>query len=481
MKGDSLFSPGEKHEATVVAEEGKRKGWKQTVDTVRFGAYSISVTRRIDPATGSTAPVRSWGDSFFGFIGKKPASYMASNWSPWDFMSAAIRLEGDAKGLPSPTFFGKVVFCGLREAVAERIVADVVFQDAAGGLLRLRCAGFKGTDRCALAVKYFPPIGKVVASLSYTLTCQPYDHSDRGHWDRRRWLTTPVRSSECAEKPVIIDTKDEWQFVLHNRFAQNDAGTFLAVDPDSVASVSVQQKGPINLTLTPKKLDSEMVFVLGDWVDVPYSQSAADFFTAAVEVEKELKDATALTVRPPCPPDPLASTDVDDLLKKFPVLNNEFGERVKAARSAVDDCARLGSAAGESFFLIRVFDHFRLVHGVRPGYQINGELHHAHDFTQHQNVTERQIETPCGAKARIACPLDGVECRPQRESGHLVAAHLEIIEHGLREDADAVRPPPLPGQPDKKRGGSFEFCRIVIHDPPVIKHCRIAPTIFFTA
>jgi hypothetical protein len=348
-RSDSAFLPDESHAVTEVTE-GQRRGWSEHKDTVRFGAYSFSVTQRRDPATGLPAQQgQVWGDAFVGIGGKKPAFYMASNWSPWDFLGASVRLDGDAADQPQPTKCGLLVYLGLREVTGERIVADAVFRDAAGGTLSARFVGRRGTDRFGLRLSYDPPKGRQVASLRYTLVCQPYDYSDRGHWQRRRWVTTPARDYALAEgAPLEVKPAAESLFVFHNRFAQNDAGTLLAVDPTSVAAVSLTGHGnTIAIDLTPTSFGAPVYLLLGDWIDEAYGLAAGRFFASAAALTRELTDLATLQVPRPPEPAPVEDQEIDALLARSPALAQEFADKLRQVRAELAAAHGALGAEGE--------------------------------------------------------------------------------------------------------------------------------------
>ena len=298
---DSFFLPGESHSVTEV-KEAARKGWQEHVDSVRFGAYGMAVTQRINPDTDMPErDKRRWGDSFVGIRGKKPRVYMAANWSPWYFVNAEITLDG-GEPVPSPTMIGRLVYAGLREVTSDRISADVIWRDVAGGYLRARCSGWRGSDTFGLALRYWPPEGRTVGELTWVLTCQPYDYSDRGHWERRRWIWTPVRDEPLPENsPVVLDVASEWQAVLHNRFAQNDAGVMLAADRESIAGMSALADGSyVRIRVRPVSAEAGATLVLGDWISEPYSRVRARWFGEdAQAVSARLDEVRALRPRAP--------------------------------------------------------------------------------------------------------------------------------------------------------------------------------------
>lgn len=336
VASDSAFVAAESRTVTTVTE-APREGWEERKSTVRFGAYGMTVTQRIDPDTGLPPQTATrWGDAFVGIAGKKPRVYMSSNWSPWFFLSAAIRLEGDEADLPNPTMLGLLVYAGLREASRERVVADVVWRDAADGLLRARLIGWRGVDRFGMTLRYFPPEGRAAASVRYELKCQPYDYSNRGHWERRRWLSTPARDEAIPdEEPLALDLPAEWQAVFHNRFAQSTSGTVLALHAATVAAASVVNQGSyVVISLEAQAPEEAVALVLGDWVDAAFARVRAQFFAEGEALRSELERTLAATVPLPPRPDDEQDAELADLLARHEALEGEFAQVVRGARQA---------------------------------------------------------------------------------------------------------------------------------------------------
>lgn len=347
---DSRYRWSEEHTSSEV-NEGERKGWTEFRDTVQFGAYGLSVTQRIDPQTGLPSQGRTlWGDTFVGITGHKPAVYMASNWSPWTFLAAEIRLSGEDKDLPQPTARGRLTFLGLREIGPSRMVAEAAWTDAAGGILLARCVGWPRTDLFGMALRYLPPPGRTVDSLAFVLTCQPYDYSDRGLWERQRWFASPVRAVPLTSPaPVPFELPGEWRFVLHNRHAQTDSGCLLALDSASVGNAEIRLEGvTLKLRITPAASDRDCLLLLGDWVDEEPAAVCGRFLGG------EGKDLVALiaemgSLRPakPAVADPAADREIDALLAAHPALQDQFAESVARSRADLQEALGALDASGD--------------------------------------------------------------------------------------------------------------------------------------
>lgn len=335
--GEASFVVSEEHTTTPVTE-APRAGWIERRDTLRFGGFGLSVVQRINPQTGLPAQEGTrWGDAFVGVIGHKPETYMASNWSPWDFLNVHVRLQGDAADLPQPTRLGLLVHAHITQPTADRAVAEACWRDAAGGLTRARFSGRRGTPGFALSLRYFPPEGRRTESLRYELVCQPYDYSDRGHWQRRRWLSTPARDLHLAsgqEVPLTLDT--EWLSVYHNRCAQTDAGTWLAIDEGNVTGASVRAEGnTVRISLTPAALDADVHCALGDWVDRNFTLTRSDVFASAPSLQEMLAEAAATRSPDPALPDEAEEADIVAILTDHPTLHERFSQQVNETRRAI--------------------------------------------------------------------------------------------------------------------------------------------------
>lgn len=280
-RGDSSFKASESLSTSIVKDDAKRNGWEERKFGSRFGSYSFSVTQRIDPKTGYPPSKRKWGDSFFCLNGKKPASYMASNWSPWGFLVPEIYLDAGKKMVPPVTLNGRCEFVGLRETSPNKIVSEAVFRDLEDGIFIVRFVGLpQYKDRFGLWVRYQPPKNKLVTKAVYTFTCQPYDYSDRGYWQRRRWLTTPDFNSQIKNREKIEgDLLAAKKLVFHNRLAMTDAGCFMFLPDQGIKDVSVNGAGKtIKVHITPKNCQDWTPLILGDWIKQANNLKADQLF-----------------------------------------------------------------------------------------------------------------------------------------------------------------------------------------------------------
>jgi hypothetical protein len=218
---------------------------------------------------------------------------MSSNWSPWWFLNAEIVLEGDEKPLPSPTMRGRLVHCALRQVANDRITGDAVWRDESGGLLRASYTGWRGEDVFGMALRYLPPPGRTVASLRWVLTAQPYDYSDRGYWQRQRWLSSPTGTLNIPEEPLAL-AADEWRVVLHNRYAHLTSGCVLAMNAGQLAEATIRHldQKRVEVALTPVRPGEQVALVLGDWVGDYWQARAREFFSReTAEMQALLADA----------------------------------------------------------------------------------------------------------------------------------------------------------------------------------------------
>lgn len=122
-------------------------------------------------------------------------------------------------------------------------------------------------DRFGVAVAYAPPAGMTVESLTYHLTCQPHDYSDRGYWQRQRNVTTATGSIALPDKVEHILSATAGPWLFHNRFAHLTSGTFLDVPMTNVATARARGAGnTIAVELTTLRPADWTTFICGDWV-----------------------------------------------------------------------------------------------------------------------------------------------------------------------------------------------------------------------
>ena len=340
--GDPYTGPSLTHRVKKVAS-GKpdkpdpREGWDEHKWSADFGTYGLSVTQRVDPETGHPPLKRQWGDSFVGIRGHKPYRYASANWSPWTFVNAFVTLKGDDKALPSPTLYGPCLTMAIRHASDERVVVETVWGDRRGGFLQMRIiARPPWNDRFGVALRYTPPPGEEVASIRYTLTCQPYDHNDRGNWQRRRWIATDDRSAPATddkENAFELNLPDEFQAILHNRFAHVKGGVFLAVDTDTVTACSVRGRGnTMQVVLDPVSHNGWSMVLAGDWTGRHWRTVAEEFLTSKETVRKQIDNLDPARIDPPPSIPQSDHRDIDRLLTRHPTLADQYRERIAAPR-----------------------------------------------------------------------------------------------------------------------------------------------------
>ncbi len=317
-RSDSGFLPQEEHEVTPVTDNSRRQGWSQHVDKVRFGRYTLSISRYLD----LQGCHREDSVSIMG---------LSHSWECPKSISAAIRLDDMDKDLPDPLYEGSLMFCGLREVTNARMVTEVDWQDTAGGFMRARYIAWRDApDRFGLTLRYFPPAGRTATSVVYRLFCQP-QYSNR---DAKRWMFTSARNEEVPAAPTTLDPAREWAVAYGNRYSLQTAGGTLAVDAAALTGATVQRDhaGAIITTLTLRNPTGSAACVLGDWVDENYAVAAPRYLASLDAVKRDLQRTAALTLAPPALPSKTAEADVDELLRTYPTFAERFSVAIAAAR-----------------------------------------------------------------------------------------------------------------------------------------------------
>lgn len=345
--GDAVFDGARDYVAAenrteiVIREKGERLGWNEVKSSVRFGGYAFSVTQRLDPEKRRPPSSQKWGDCLLQLRGKKPARYMSSNWGPFRFLKTQIVLDGEKKPLADPTAHGVLEYLTIRDADDERIVAEGVFRDARGGFLRIGFVGWPDADLFGCTFRYFPPEGKTIERITYSLLAYPYDYADRGYWNRKRWITTPVRDT-AASNGFVADLADEWRMVLHNRFAQNTAGCLLAADTESVRRLALREEGNgITVDVEPLSTERDTLLVLGDWVYRPYRLEAADFFETRETTARLIDRMRNLQAPLPRPLDRNELAEIARLIAAYPPLAKSAGDKIAAHEKNSDEWLKL--------------------------------------------------------------------------------------------------------------------------------------------
>jgi hypothetical protein len=105
--------------------------------------------------------------------------------------------------------------------------------------------------------------------------------------ERQRWAATPTRALQMA-KPVPLDPATEWALVMHNRYAHEEGGSILVVDPEQIASADIGGVYPIAVRLQTRPL-SAATFAMGYFWDTPYGQAIAAFQPTSPERLKRLR------------------------------------------------------------------------------------------------------------------------------------------------------------------------------------------------
>lgn len=330
---DSSFTVSVDHTETDITDRADRKGWKESRDKIVLGRYGLEILQRRDPGTGFP-PDKTWGDAQLCFLGKRPNFWNTGNWSPEAVLWPAVRLKGEQKDLPFPCYTGRLEYAALCEDTPDRAIAEFLWQDKAGGLLRVRMVGWRSSWRVGMTFRYFPPPGKQIESIAYGLACHPYEISEREFWQRKRWAETPRRNWEVTQKAVDLDLTSEWLCAVYNRFAQTEAGAVAAVHPAATAQLSVLMPGNISVNIKPKTPETDAVVVVGDWVCENNAQVVQRFFSEKDRVQKELADLSALKLPAPPSPDEKDLRAVEQFLKAT-ATQKAFADKLKANWAAL--------------------------------------------------------------------------------------------------------------------------------------------------
>ncbi len=299
----------------------------RTVDTVRFGSFTLQLSQNLDAKTG--APAKSWGDMDIRTFGR------ASWWFPPTF-AMTVRLEGDPKDLlvAAPTYMGLLECLTLREVTNDRVVAEADWRDEAGGALRMRFVCWRGDPaKFGAVARYFPPEGRTASVFVCTTSCNPLQYVTDSTV-RKRYLRTGARFVEVPPKPEPLDPATEWALVFLNRFAMQSGGGSLAVDPAAVSGLSISQNwaGTVETKVTAQDPAADLGLLFGDWAHEHGEIYAARYLAAPDALRADLAKLAALSLPAPTAAPAAEEAEVDALLANYPPLEAKFGEAIRAAR-----------------------------------------------------------------------------------------------------------------------------------------------------
>jgi hypothetical protein len=105
--------------------------------------------------------------------------------------------------------------------------------------------------------------------------------------ERQRWAATLTRTMQMGQ-PVPLDPAAEWAVVMHNRYAHEDGGSLLVMDPDQVETADIGGTYPVSVRMNTKPL-SAATFALGYFWDTPYAKAIAAFVPEAPERLQRLR------------------------------------------------------------------------------------------------------------------------------------------------------------------------------------------------
>jgi len=129
--------------------------------------------------------------------------------------------------------------------------------------------------------------------------------------ERQRWAATLTRAMQM-DKPVPLNPAEEWALVMHNRYAHEEGGSILVMDPAQIESADIGGTYPVSVRMNTKPL-AAATFALGYFWDTPYERAIAAFQPTAPERLKRLR-ATDWTVPVDLPRWTQLQADVTEVL-----------------------------------------------------------------------------------------------------------------------------------------------------------------------
>jgi hypothetical protein len=97
-----------------------------------------------------------------------------------------------------------------------------------------------------------------------------------GPAERQRWVETAARGLQMSGSPEKLDPKTEWALVLHNKYADEEGGALLVMEPEQISAATAQGTYPVSITMTPTPARAVTV-AMGYFWDTPYEKAVAQF------------------------------------------------------------------------------------------------------------------------------------------------------------------------------------------------------------
>ena len=270
-------------EERVAEKDAGREGLQMVKRSLTLGNAAFRYQQLVDPAQQDKPVVQRYGDYALG------CDFPRGSWN-WDleyFLNVTVARPGDKPFVANRALLQESITI-LQQG--RRGVADMVWPLPATATRpqpgRLAVRLVKLPDDPAWMTVRISIEGEPDTKLTQ-IELHSYPTVTSGPPERQRWAATLTRTMQMG-KPAPLDPAQEWAVLMHNRFAHEEGGSLLVMDPDQVASADIGGVYPIAVRMTLKPL-SAATFAMGYFWDTPYPQAIAAFMPEAPARLKRLR------------------------------------------------------------------------------------------------------------------------------------------------------------------------------------------------
>ena len=260
-----------KEDRAPIADERNDQGVVLFKRVLSIGNAGVRYQQALDSKNGDKLVTQRYADYILG------CEFPRWSWN-WDlqyFLDVTVTRPGGQPFIPNRAALQEGIY-PLQQGA--RGVADMIWP----------LAGKDPTQAGRLAVRLVKPgddpnwmfvrislEGEPEAKITQ-VRMSSYPVITSGPPDRQRWVETASRGLMMGGPPEKLDPATEWAVAMHNKYANEEGGSLLVMDPTQIAAMSAQGTYPVNITMTPSS-DRVVTVAMGYFWDTPWEKAVAAF------------------------------------------------------------------------------------------------------------------------------------------------------------------------------------------------------------
>lgn len=283
-------------EERVPEKDAGREGLEMVKRSLMLGDVAFRYQQLVDPKQQDKPVVQRYGDYILG------CEFPRGTWN-WDleyFLNVTVARPGEQPFVVNRALLQEGIYV-LQQG--KRGVADMVWPlppiaTGTGATATGATASPAGSAGRLVFRFVKTPAEPTWMQVRVSIEGEPetkikmvelhsYPTVTSGPPERQRWAATLTRSMQM-DKPVPLTVADEWAIVMYNRYAHEEGGSILVMDPEQVETADIGGVYPIAARLTTRPLTS-VSFTMGYFWDTPYAKAIATFQPQAAERLKLLR------------------------------------------------------------------------------------------------------------------------------------------------------------------------------------------------